>query len=379
MILGTRLRNLRMAGFRVVLIASPGELLERVAAQAEVEFLALPMERGIAPLADWVSLLRLLRVLRRIRPQIAEFSTPKAGFLGMLAAILCGVPKRIYLLRGLRLETVLGWKRQVLLWTERIACACAHTVLCNSESLRARAVGLCLVPESKIDILGRGSSTGVDLERFCPGSSPVRRRVGWDENHHVIGFVGRMTVDKGLPELIGAFEAIAEDDPQARLLLVGWFDDAEDLVDDDLRRRIEANPRIHCTGLVYDTAPYYRAMDVMVLPTWREGFPNVVLEAQASGIPVITTISTGSRDSIVPEVTGLLIPPGYQSAIAESVRRLLRDRALRQRMGVAARVWVGEHFADRWILHLNAEFYRDLSESLWAEKRTAQAESANFA
>ena len=379
MILGPRLSKLRSTGFRVVLISSPGELLERAASEAGVECIALPMERDISPFADLISLLRLGRILRQLEPQIAEFSTPKAGLLGMLAAALCRVPRRIYLLRGLRLETVGGIKRQLLLWSERAACACAHTVLCNSRSLRARALGLKIAPERKIEMLGQGSSTGVDLERFCPGPSGVRERLGWGANHRVIGFVGRLTRDKGLPELIGAFESIAAADPEARLLLVGWFDAAEDAVSDDLRRRVATNPRIHCTGLVYDTAPYYRAMDVMVLPTWREGFPNAVLEAQATAIPVITTISTGSRDSVVPEVTGLLIPPGYEEAITESVLKLLADEPRRRRMGSAAREWVRTHYANHRILRLNAEFYKGVSDSLWARKQRAQAGVARLA
>ena len=118
-----------------------------------------------------------------------------------------------------------------------------------------------------------------------------------------MGFVGRLTRDKGVPELIEAFDTIAKKEPDAHLLLVGWFDAAEDALDDWTRARIQSHPRIHCTGFVADTAPYYRAMDLMVLPSWREGFPNAVLEAAATGLPVITTECTGSRDSVVPEVS----------------------------------------------------------------------------
>ncbi|MFP5275752.1 MAG: glycosyltransferase family 4 protein [Acidobacteriota bacterium] len=378
LILSARLRRLRNAGFQVVLIASPGALLERVAAEAQVEFIPLPMERGIAPWADLRSLLRLVKVLLRIRPQIAEFSTPKAGLLGMLAATFCGVPRRIYLLRGLRLETVRGFKRRMLLWSERIACGCAHVVLCNSHSLRAQAVGLRLVRPGKVTILGQGSSVGVDLTRFRPGQSHVREDLGWSSRHHVIGFVGRLTRDKGLPELIEAFERVASSDPLARLLLVGWFDAAEDALSEALRLRIANDPRIRCTGFVCDTAPYYRAMDVMVLPTWREGFPNAVLEAQASVVPVITTLATGSRDSVIPEVTGLLIPAGSVEAITDSVRKLLGDEGRRQQMGRAARRWVREHYADHKVLRLNAEFYSDMSDALRAGSPGVQEESARF-
>jgi glycosyltransferase involved in cell wall biosynthesis len=219
------------------------------------------------------------------------------------------VPVRVYVLRGLKLETSTGLRRQILLGAERLAAACAHVVLCNSESLRVEALALGVAPAEKLQLLGDGSSNGVDMERFSPGPSDVRERLGLSSEAMVLGFVGRLTRDKGLPELIEAFEAILTREPEARLLLVGWFDASEDALGEGLRARIKNHPRIHYTGFVADTAPYYRAMDVMVLPTWREGFPNVVLEAAATGIPVITTVSTGSRDSVVPEVTGLLIPP----------------------------------------------------------------------
>jgi glycosyltransferase involved in cell wall biosynthesis len=157
-----------------------------------------------------------------------------------------------------------------------------------------------------------------------------------------------------------AFDTILEAEPGTHLLLVGWFDAAEDALSVGLRLRIESHPRVHFTGFVVDTVPYYRAMDLMVLPTRREGFPNVVLEAAACGIPVITTIATGSRDSVVPEVTGLLIPPGYPEAISEAVLKLLRDPERRLRMGEAARAWVIEHFANQRVLGLITAFYKSL-------------------
>ena len=357
-----RLRALREAGFRVTLVSSPGELLDRTAAREGVEAIALPMQRGIAPVADIVSLARLWWLLLRLRPDMTEFSTPKAGLLGTLAAMFCGVPRRIYMLRGLKLETCTGFKRLILLAAERMASFCAQIVLCNSDSLRAEALALGVAPAAKLLLLGEGSSNGVDVERFSPGPSEVRDRLGLPRGVPVLGFVGRLTRDKGLPELIEAFDTILKAEPEAHLLLVGWFDASEDALSAGLRTRIESHPHIHCTGFVADTAPYYRAMDVMVLPSWREGFPNVVLEAAATGIPVVTTISTGSRDSVVPEVTGLLIPPGYPEAISEAVLKLLRNPERRRRMGQAARAWVLENFANECVLGLITALYKSMLE-----------------
>jgi glycosyltransferase involved in cell wall biosynthesis len=360
LVLGGRLRTLREAGFRVTLVSSPGELLTRMAAQEGVESVAISMRREIAPFADFVSLVRLWWLLYRLKPKMTEFSTPKAGLLGTIAGMLCGVPARVYFLRGLKLETCTGVKRRILRVAERLAAACSHVVLCNSDSLRNQALALGVASESKLRLLGSGSSNGVDVERFHPGPCGLRERLGLPPVVPVVGFVGRLTRDKGLPELIEAFDAILAAEPDAHLLLVGWFDAAEDALGDDLRSRIKKHPRIHLTGFVADTAPYYRVMDVMVLPTWREGFPNVVLEAAATGIPVVTTLATGSRDAVVPEVTGLLIPPGYPVAISEAVLQLLRDPKLRCRMGKAARAWVLDHYVNGRVLGRTARYYLSL-------------------
>ena len=363
LVLSGRLRALRLAGFEVTLISAPGELLTERALAEGVTAVQVPMRRGIAPWADLRSFFALLFLLRRLRPELTDFSTPKAGLLGNLAAWGARVPHRVYTLRGLKLETARGLKRRALLWAERLAARCAHVVLCNSESLRAAAADLRIAPETKLHMLGDGSSNGVDTERFAPGQSSIRSHVGILDEDLVLGFAGRMTRDKGVPELLMAFDEILLQVPQCRLLLVGWFDAAEDALDARWRQWIEAHPRIVHTGLVVDVAPYYRAMDVLVLPTHREGFPNVVLEASASGIPVITTESTGARDAVLAEVTGLLIPPGIPAAIVEAAVMLLGDAEKRRRMGDAGRAWAVERYAQGRVLGLAVEFYKALVKS----------------
>jgi hypothetical protein len=169
LVLAERLRALKAAGFRVVLISGPGPLLDHIAAEEGIEALAIPIRREIALVDDLRSLWLLIRALSRLRPQLTEFSTPKAGLLGNVAAWLCGVPVRVYMLRGLRLETLRGLKRAVLLAAERVASACSHHVVCNSESLRAKALDLRLASAAKVKLIGEGSSHGVDVERFFPG------------------------------------------------------------------------------------------------------------------------------------------------------------------------------------------------------------------
>jgi glycosyltransferase involved in cell wall biosynthesis len=372
LVLGARLRALRRAGFRVLLVSSPGPLLDLTATRDGVERIALPMQRGMAPFADLVAFFRLWRLIGKCRPDLVEFSTPKAGLLGTFAARLRGVPRRVYMLRGLKLEGTSGIKRRVLLAAERMAARSAHVVVCNSESLREEALALRVAPADKLRLLGAGSSNGVDVDRFCPGPSKIREELGIPPSAPVIGFSGRLTRDKGLPELIEGFDLILAAEPATRLLLVGWFDVAEDALDPELRARILSHPNIYCTGFVGEMAPYYRAMDLLVLPTWREGFPNAVLEAAATGIPVVTTASTGARDSVVPEVTGLVIPPGHPYAIYEAAMKLIRDPKRRQRMGQAGRAWIVEYFAEPHVVGLTVDYYKSLLD----ERRAGLLRSA---
>jgi glycosyltransferase involved in cell wall biosynthesis len=335
-------------------------LADELAAAEGAGLVAIPMQRRIAPAADLAAFLRLLRVLRRLRPNLTEFSTPKAGLLGNVAALLCSVPTRVYMLRGLRLETAQGLKRIVLKVAERIAAACAHTVVCNSESLRERARVLGVARESKLHLVGDGSSNGVDMARFAPGADAMRAQLGIAPDAPVVGFVGRLTRDKGVPELVEAFDRLLESLPGARLLLVGWYDRSEDALSPEWRARIDAHSGIVHTGIVQDTAPYYRAMDVLALPTWREGFPNVALEAAASGIPVIATLTTGARDAVLDEITGLLISPGNVEVLTESMLALLKDDCKRAAMGHAARRWVEKSFNQSRVLGETTAFYRQL-------------------
>ncbi len=360
LILGDKLRALREAGFRVTLVSSPGPLLERTARSADVEFAGLAMERGISPVRDLIALLRLFRLLRRLRPDVAEFSTPKAGLLGTLAARLAGVPQRVYVLRGLRLETSNGIKGRILLAAEMAAAACARHVLCNSESLRTECLRLGVTRESKLYMLKHGSSHGVDGQRFSPGPSDLRWQLGIPERVTVMGYVGRLTRDKGIPELIAGFERLLDEEPETYLLLVGWLDESEDRLGEETAEQIRNHPRIVCTGFVEDAAPYYRTMDFLVFPSRREGFPNAVLEAAASGLPVISTFATGARDAVVPGLTGLLIPKGSAAAICAASVELIRDKARRRRMGHEARRWVLEYFPDKDVLQATCEFYSRL-------------------
>jgi glycosyltransferase involved in cell wall biosynthesis len=359
-----QLEYLQSKGFDVSVISSAGPEQEAAREEGAAVYTVL-MEREIALLKDIASLWRLWRLFRRTRPDLVNAGTPKAGLLGTLAARLAGVPHVVYTLHGLRLETMLGLKRKLLTIAERVACRCAHRVRCVSPSLQARAIGLGLVRPDKTVVVGPGTCNGVEVDRFRASldarqkAGDLRRKLGIHQDAPVIGFVGRFTRDKGVPELYQAFISLREYRPNLRLLLVGDFE-AGDPIAEDVRRAIEENPEVIRTGIVPDAAPYYHLMDMCVLPTYREGFPAVLLEAQAAGIPVITTPATGAIDSIQDGETGLLVPVGDASALARAIGSLLGDAAKRKEMGRRGQEWVTREFSREKVLAALARDYQSL-------------------
>ncbi|MEJ3652824.1 glycosyltransferase family 4 protein [Actinomycetes bacterium KLBMP 9759] len=366
-----QLAAMRAQGYRVVVICSPedGIDLDGFAAAQGVEVVPLPMTRGLASPADVRSLVAAVRVLRRLRPSIVNASTPKAGLVVGLAARLAGVPVRIYSLWGLRLEGERpgSLRYRLLHAAERVTCALSTTVLCASGSLRDRAVELRLVDEDRTRVLGRGSTNGIDLDRYRPATpdeiAAAKVGAGFPQEAFVVGFVGRLVADKGIGALLVAFETLAHD-VDARLLLVGDLD-AADPLPAELDRRIRADPRIHVTGAVPDPARWYPAMDVFVLPSRREGLPNVLLEAAACALPTVTTTATGCPDAVGGERaedgrTGIVVGVDDADALGNALVGLAGQPGERRRLGVAGRAFVERHFAQDVVWDRVAGLYREL-------------------
>jgi len=349
-----QLRYLKTHGFPCALLCSPGPNLDRIAVDENIPVFPAAMMREISPLADLRSLANICAILRRLRPVICNAGTPKAGLLVGLAAWLTRVPCRIYTLRGLRLETATGFKRRLLTLAERI-------------SFRDRAVALNLVPLHKTVLLGAGSSNGVDALRFMPSpektafATDVRKKLGIGSGQPVIGFAGRLTRDKGIPDLIAAWKSVREAPARPVLLLVG-DDEASDPVPAHIKNAIESDPRIYHIPFNSQIELYYAAMDLFVLPTHREGLPNTVLEAQVSALPVITTFATGAVDSIENGVTGILVPVGDSVTLADAILSLLSDPARLQSMGRRGRERVVQHFSNEIVWQNLASLYRTMLE-----------------
>jgi glycosyltransferase involved in cell wall biosynthesis len=360
-----QLAYLKMNGFAPALLSSPGKELTQIGAQEGYPVFDVAMKREISPLHDLRSLFEIWKLLRRVKPTICNSGTPKAGLLVGFAAWLTRVPCRVYTLRGLRLETAKGVKRVILTITEKIACFSAHRVICVSASLREQAIARGLVARSKTVLLGAGSGNGVDVSRFeltqerIAQATALRQDLRIRPDQPVIGFAGRFTRDKGLPELVTAFQSIRREFPEAVLLLVGDFEEG-DPVPASTRNAIESEPGIRRVSFTSKIELYYFIMNVFALPTHREGFPNTVLEAQATGLPVITTNATGAVDAIEDGITGLLTPVGDPGKLAEAVLSLLLEPTKTRLMGRLGRERVLREFQNENVWEALASLYRSM-------------------
>ena len=348
--LSGQLEYFQNRGFDVTVLC-PGRRDDewKVARPEGISIIEMPMERKIAPLRDLASLWRLWSTIRALRPAVTNVGTPKAGLLGGLAAWLNRVPCRFYTLHGLRFETTTGLRRRVLIYAERLACRFAHRVMCVSPSVREKAIACGLTTRGRTVVFGSGSCNGVDASRFAANPESLRRaaglrqQLGIPEQATVILFVGRLTRDKGIPESMQAFLQLDELFPDLRLLLVGCFED-EDPLPVGIRRTLETHEHVIFAGAVQDTPAFYAIADIVVLPSHREGLPTVILEAQAAGKPVVGARATGIVDLIADGETGLLFPVGDVPALIKALARLVSDKALASKLGLASQEQVKREF-----------------------------------
>nr|WP_194288443.1 glycosyltransferase family 4 protein [Ornithinicoccus halotolerans] len=328
-----QLRYIQSQDWDVHLSCSPGPGLSDFAQLEGVQLHTIMVQRDISIWRDLRAFIEWTSLIARLKPDIVNYSTPKASLLAGLAAWMLRVPTRIYVLRGLRLESGQGPMRKLLAAIEKLCMYMSTHVVAVSPSLAEEVVRYRLGAPQKMVVIGQGSSNGVDPDRFT--LSPLQRE---DAREHLaipndaycVGFVGRVRADKGIPSLVESMKTPELKD--AVLIVQGRV---EDPAMEELLR--ELGPRLCKIGWSSNVASTLAACDVLALPTHREGFPNVVLEAACMAVPAVATTATGSRDAVVHEQTGLLVPVDDHLALAEALARLYRDATLRLRLGQAAR------------------------------------------
>ncbi len=355
--------------YDVVALSSPGDLLDEVEQREGVRALRVDMERRISPIKDLASLFKIIKVFRKEKPYIVHSMTPKAGLLCMMAAWMTRVPLRIHTFTGLVFPSTTGIKRQILMFTDRITCLCATHVLPEGEGVK-NDLQDNHITKKPMQVLGYGNVRGVDMNYYSrrPDVVDFSNKLR-DESLTTFLFVGRIGKDKGLEELCKAFDLLWKERKDIRLWIVGMDDSQADPITLETRNLMENHERIEAVGMKRDTEllAYYAAADCFVLPSYREGFPNTVLEAGALDLPSIVTDINGSREIIIEGENGIIIPTHDTKALYKAMRAMVDNPQQRKAMASKARDLVSTRFEQGYVRQCLFDFYDKIireSESL---------------
>lgn len=352
--------------FEVVAISADKERLKTYGNSEGVRVFHLELTRKITPLRDIAAVYKLYRFLKKERPVIVHTHTPKAGIVGMMAAWLAKVPNRLHTVAGLPLMETTGFKRKVLDFVEKMTYRFATKVYPNSKGLYDFIVSEKLTSTDKLSIIGLGSSNGIDTSDFDPSffteeiKDSFREKIGIPKNEFVFIFVGRLVKDKGINELIQAFLKLTESQKNSSLLLVGPFESDLDPLSEETINHIEKNTNIHSVGYKVDVRAYFAIADALVFPSYREGFPNVVMQAGAMGLPSIVTDINGCNEIIEQGVNGLIISPKNVDELYEAMKLLIADPILYSNLKKFARKNIEEKYDRQYVWQALLEEYKRL-------------------
>ncbi len=349
--------------FQVSLATGPGKGFHQLIQNEGLEIFQVPMERGISVLKDLKSVVRMVLVLRKFRPEIVQSYSPKAGLVCMLAARLCGVPIRVHTFTGLIFPTTEGFKKNLLIWVDRLTCLCATHIVPEGEGVKKDLLSF-RITQKPLQVIGYGNIAGVNTSYFSPTASGVaeaatqlRQALAITSDDFLFCFVGRLNKDKGLAELIKAFQSSS---PVAHLVLVGDVDQTAP-VDAATLATIKTHPRVHWLGFVNDIRPALQAANVLILPSYREGFPNVVLQAGAMELPVIASDINGCNEVIEYGFNGWLVPPRDATALVGAMQQAIEmPTDVRNKLGRQARVRIRQRFEQQQHWERMVLFYQEL-------------------
>jgi len=358
---------MQQKGFEVVLASAKGKEITRIKKETGLPVYILPLTRKISPLTDLKALWQTYKLIKKHRPDIVHTHTPKAGIVGMLAAKLAGVPVRMHTVAGMPLLETKGFKRSILNVVEKLTYWSATRIYPNSYGLKNIIIKNKLAKPGKLKVIAKGSSNGIDTAHFHPEhfstsqKEALKKQLGIKPEDMVFVFVGRLVGDKGINELIKAFEKLSGNQKNIKLLLVGNEEPELDPLQENTRKIIHTHPDIITTGWVEDVRPYLAIADIFVFPSYREGFPNVVMQAGAMELPAIVTDINGCNEIITDRLNGLIIPPKEEEALSRAMKLLLENKELRNQLAQNARPGIEANYKQEVVWEaLLAEYRRAL-------------------
>lgn len=346
--------------YEVIALSSPGPALEEIKEREGVRIIAVPMERRISLSKDLVSLWRLIRVFSKERPYMVHSMTPKAGLLCMMAAWLTKVPVRVHTFTGLVFPTASGLKRRILMFTDGLTCACATHIIPEGEGVKndLQKNGITKKP---LKVLGYGNVRGINLAHYDCTLEVMAEAAGIRRSElFTFVFVGRICGEKGINELVKAFDRLHQELPATRLILIGGNETTIDPILPWTSEQIKQGDGIEYVGQQSDVRPWLAASDALVFPSYREGFPNVVIEAGAMGLPSIVTDINGSREIIIEEKNGTIVPPHDAELLYNAMLRFATDRTVSANMAANARKLVADRYEDTFVRKCLYQYYSEI-------------------
>ncbi|WP_353164651.1 glycosyltransferase family 4 protein [Empedobacter brevis] len=338
-----QLKFMSQNGYQVLGVSSPGDALKDVAVNEGVNTVAIEMTRTISPLKDVKALLQLIQLFRREKPQIVHTHTPKAGLLGMMAAKIAGVPYRLHTVAGMPLTVATGTKRQLLNQMEKLTYTCATKVYPNSYGLEKIILEEKFTNPTKLKVIGKGSSNGIDTSQFNPAlvseetKKEIRKDLSIKNDDFVFLFVGRVVRDKGINELVQAFTNLYSKNSNTHLILVGSFERHLDPLKPETENLINNHSNIHAVGYKTNVIDYFAMANTLTFPSYREGFPNVVMQAAAMQLNCIVSDINGCNEIIKNGENGWIVPAKNSTKLEEQMQWCLYNQKRSEEMGLKSR------------------------------------------
>lgn len=354
------------AHFEVIAVSSNFTDLLKVKKQEHIDVYPIEMRREISIWADLKSLFNLIKYFRRVRPYIVHANTPKASLLSMIAAKLTGVPHRVYTVTGLRFETTSGLFRKLLIAMERITCACATRVIPEGEGVKNTLIRE-QITKKPLEVIHYGNINGIDTTYFSADSiseskDELRLSHYIQSSDFVFIFVGRMVGDKGINELVEAFKQLHKTHSSAKLLLVGPIEAELDPLRNETIQEIENNRNIIAVGYQNDVRPFFKMADALVFPSYREGFPNVVMQAGAMGLPSIVSDINGCNEIIINKENGLIIPKKNVTELHDAMKLFLDDSELLTILTENSRKLIQSRYEQKEVWQAILKMYQSLED-----------------
>lgn len=348
--------ELQQKGYMIISVSSPGPELYSLQ-DAGIKVVDVPMERRMSPFKDLRSLWKLIKVFRREKPDMVHSMTPKAGLLCMIAAWITRIPCRVHTFTGLVWPTAAGLSRKILMMTDWLTCTCATHIIPEGRGVM-NDLQSCIT-NKPMKVLGYGNVRGVDMEQFNPNRFLSVKK---NTTEFRFIFVGRIVSDKGINELVEAFARLNKEYPSTRLKIVGNYEDNLDPLKPVTLKMIDDNSSIEVSAPLYgdELLKEYVKADCFVMPSYREGFPNTVLEAGAMGLPSIVTDINGSREIIINGENGIIIPSKDTESLYLAMKQMLNNDSSREKMGANARPLIESRFEKSFVQKCLLDFYDEI-------------------